>query len=220
MKKIKASNVLAVIAICIGVLWIYVMLILPAFYLFTKPSDISDILEFLIIPPLMSALGFFSLFLGIGLLKEKSKENIKGTVGTLAVFGAFSLAGVIEKYIIQHLPPPLLEGGGSLLIATVLAIPAYILVSKFLMKREGLIPDSRGEFIGRGILFIIAFQICMVGNVISFTYLPVGQRDAHIEIFPWELIRGFAPILAAILFYKLAIHFLKIKTATRRKFSI
>jgi hypothetical protein len=220
MKKIKASNILAVIAICIGAFWIYGMLILPAYHLFTKPSDASDILFSLLFFPLMSTFGFFPVFFGIVLLKEKNKENIKGTVGALTVFGASSLAMFIENNIIQQLPPQILEGGLSIFIATLLAIPAYILVSKFLMKQEDLTPDSRGEFIGKGILFIIAFQMWMVGSSSFEAYGPVAQGYSYLKKEPWNLIGFVAPILAAILFYKLAIHFLKIKTPTRRKFSL
>ncbi len=153
----------------------------------------------------------FAVYFGYRLIKEKNKTNIKGSVGALAVLGVFFLPGFF--LIIMPNRIGLLDvkhfGMFYLLLATIATITAYILVSRFLMIREGLTPKPKGEFVGRGIISVIAVQIWLVGTQIANVYaIPIMEKR------PWGIISGgflggFGPIIIAWVFHKVAMRFIK-----------
>ena len=97
----------------------------------------------------------------------------------------------------------------SLLLTTISIITIYILISRFLMLREGLTPKPQGEFVGRGIISIIVVQIWLAGTEIAKIYEPKE---------PWGIIFAlcaFGPIIIAWIFHKVAMRFIKEEKAAQ-----
>jgi hypothetical protein len=93
----------------------------------------------------------------------------------------------------------------SFLLTTILIITIYILISRFLMLREGLILKPKGEFVGKGIISFIAVQIWLAGVEIARLYEHKDLVDQ-----PWSfLLYGFGPLIIAWIFYKVSIRFIK-----------
>jgi hypothetical protein len=126
--------------------------------LFLK-ENLADFLFSSIFMASLASPGGFAAYFGFRLIKEKNKQNIKVSVGTLAVFAVFFLYVLVGwRVLSNHTGAPF-----SLLIMTVAAVLIYIPVSRFLMIREGLTPNPKGEFVGKGIILIIAWQIWFAG---------------------------------------------------------
>ncbi|MDQ8209760.1 hypothetical protein QEH52_19735 [Coraliomargarita sp. SDUM461003] len=143
--------------------------------------------------------GAMALFYGIGLLKEVTKERIKGSVGALAIFGAFWAAVYVEKFLLPENSNML-----SLLIALAIIVPLYVFISKRLYYSEQLEVSGRGEFIGKGILTLIAWMIWLSLSEFVREYAPVKEGYTHIKEEPWDTLGFIAPIIIAWAFYKIA----------------
>ena len=85
----RPTHILAAIAIAVGCWWSFMFLLQPLKRIWTE--GFSDALPWfgLFITPMMIIPGAMALYSGIGLLKEVTKEGIKGSVGALSIFGAF-----------------------------------------------------------------------------------------------------------------------------------
>lgn len=203
MKRSKTSAALAFVAIGYGGWWTYAVLIRPVFRFLTEEKEASDYPWMLVFPPILSIPGLMALVFGIALIRRPDKGNIKGTAGGLAILGAIWLAASSKP-----LYPESVEGSLSFLAASLLAIPAYAFVSKYVMTRESLTPKPRGEFIGKGIILLIALQIWSVGRDAIDAYAPVREGYSHIKKEPWDAIGIFGPILTAWLFYSISVRIL------------
>jgi hypothetical protein len=203
MKRSKTSTALALVAIGYGSWWTYAALIRPVFRFLTEEKDASDYIWVLVFPPIMSIPGLMALFFGIALIRKPDKGNIKGTAGALAILGAIWLAASSRA-----LSPESIEGSLPFLTASLLAIPAYAFVSKYVMTRESLTPEPRGEFIGKGIILLVALQIWSVGSDAIDAYAPVKEGYSHIKEEPWDTLAIIGPILIAWLFYSISVRIL------------
>jgi len=163
---------------------------------------------------LFAAPGGIAVCFGFCLTKEKTKKNIKANVGLLVSFVALILVGSVKlPWGLNHI-----SSSSRLLLITIVAILIYIPVSRFLMLREGLIPKPKGEFVGKGIILIIAVQIWLAGTEIARAYLP--KDFAAREWIIGDSIKVIAPILIALIFYKVAMKFIqedKTEQTTREK---
>lgn len=187
MRRIRLSSIVGTGAILAGCWHLCAVLIQPLFSLLSKETQATDYLALLAIGSILGIPGVFPVFFGFRLLKDKTKRNIKGTVGAFAVLAGFLLAARINATDAE----PSFVRDSSSLIATLCVVPFYLLVSRFVMKKEGLVP-AKGEFVGKGIVIIIALEIGQCG----FDYI---DRLVPIES-PLESVR-LAPWLVAWLFY-------------------
>ena len=72
------------------------------------------------------------------------------------------------------------------------------------MRREGLIP-SKGGIIGTGIVFILAWQIWLLGFDLIETFAPNDPIHTFVKRGPWIWIQLFGPLILTVLFYKITI---------------
>jgi hypothetical protein len=153
----------------------------------------------LFIIPMMIIPGAMALYSGIGLLKEVTKEGIKGSVGALSIFGAFWSAVYIDKFFLPENSNML-----SLLLAMAIIIPLYILISKRLFATEQFAVSGRDEFIGKGILTLIAWMIWLSLSEFVDEYAPIKEGYTHIKEEPWDTLGFIGPVIIAWAFYKIA----------------
>jgi len=190
MRGISLTRPLGIAAILLGWLELCIYLVpLVIAHLSQEREAMGYVFDLTIVPMLVFP-GVLLIVFGFRLLKERTRRNIKGTVGAFAVLAAFRLAVTIAYMT----PAPKVMCYFSSLVATLCVVPVYVLVSRFLMMKEGFIP-VRGEFIGKGIVLIIAFEIGLSG----FSYI---DELAPIEP-PLDLAR-LAPWILAWLVYKVS----------------
>jgi hypothetical protein len=195
----RPTHILAAIAIAVGCWWSFMVLLQPLKRIWTE--GFSDALPWfgLFIIPMMIIPGAMALFSGIGLLKEVTKEGIKGSVGALSIFGVFWSAVYVEKFLLPENSNML-----SLLIALAIVIPLYVYISKRLYNSEQLEVSGRDEFIGKGILTLVAWMIWLSLSEFVREYAPVKEGYTHIKEEPWDTLGFIAPIIIAWAFYKIA----------------
>jgi hypothetical protein len=203
MKRSKTSTALALVAIGYGSWWTYTALIRPVFRFLAEEKGASDYIWMLVFPPILSIPGLMALVFGIALIRKPDKGNIKGTAGGLAILGTIWLAASSKPLYSESI-----EGTLPFLTASLLAIPAYVFVSKHVMARESLTPEPRGEFIGKGIILLIALQIWSVGGDAIDAYAPLREGYSHIKEEPWDTLGVIGPIFIAWLFYSISVRIL------------
>lgn len=159
----------------------------------------TDYLSFII----FTIPGCLAACFGFCLIKEKNKKNIKGCVGLLSIVAVLLLSTSIEWRVLPEL---------SFLIMTIAVILIYIPASRFLMFREGLTPKSKGEFVGKGIILIISWQIWLAGVQIAKVYGPKSFEATPLFTLNAFLVDGlnvFGPIIIAWVFYKISMRVIK-----------
>ncbi len=101
-----------------------------------------------------------------------------------------------------------------MLVAALLMIPLYVVLSKLLILAEGL-TAIKGEFVGKGILTIIAlliwFSLARLADVVVFA----REGDSYLprEPWAWGLVGFILPIVIACAFYKISARLMKINGA-------
>jgi len=195
MKKLSLSTILGICAMLIGCWWVCGMVID-----LSRQSLMNwKWVDFTILSIITTIPGWFAVYFGFRLIKEKSKKNIKGTVGVLAILGVLCLDVFIEWWVLpNHIGKPI-----SFLLITIAAILLYIPVSRFLMVRVGLTPKPKGEFVGRGIISVIAVQIWLAGTEIAKIYEPKELWGIVFALY------AFGPIIIAWVFHNVAMRFIK-----------
>ena len=197
MKKISLNSIIGIFSAVIGFCWIIPSLIGPLFHLFTEQNELTDSMIALPITVLFAVPGIFTLYFGIRLIKAKTKQNIKGAVGGCAIMLALLLCGSIFEALGEFIKTVSVI---PLFIFTLFVIPLYIYVSKFLMIKENLTP-VKGEFIGKGIVLIISWQIWLAANQLVNYFAPV-KKGTNIKEEPWMGVGVLGSIFIAVLFYK------------------
>lgn len=97
-----------------------------------------------------------------------------------------------------------IEDALSTFLATIVIIPAYAFFTAWLMKREGIKVNGASNLIGKGVVFIVAFQIWQLGSRLFDVYAPIKPGYTHIYEEPWDFLAGILPLASAYLFYKVA----------------
>jgi len=148
----RPTHILAVISIGVGAWWSCITLFYPISRIWTTGA--SDPIQWLglFVIPMMIIPGAIALLCGIGLLKEVTKERIKGSVGALAIFGTFWTAVYVDKFFLPENSNML-----SLLIALAIIILLYVLISKRLFKSTS-IPQGWVVEVKSGWLWLVSDQ--------------------------------------------------------------
>jgi len=204
MKIGNPSRIIATLAILCGCWWTFAAFVAPIWRMFTEEVEWSDWLFAVTILPMMAIPGALAVFYGTRLLKVKSKENIKRSVGALSLLSVFLLAGGIRSLL-----PDEYEGMLPVPIATLLVIPIYVALSKYAIQASIQEAIRYKDLIGKGILLILSFQIYFVLNEIIRKYAPTKEGYVYVKEAPWELLGFAGPLLVAWAFYKIASKFIK-----------
>ena len=184
----------------VGCWWFFGVLTQPL----ADRKNWDDYLFSTILMLMMGTPGVIAAYFGFRLIREKTKKNIKGSVGLLVSFAVIILDVFVEWWVLpNHIGTP-----SSLLIMTIVVILIYIPISRFLMLREGLTPKPNGEFVGKKIILIIAIEIFVVGSEMIHAYSPNNFEPRPLRIVA-ILIAYAAPILIAWIFYKVAMKFIQ-----------
>lgn len=142
----------------------------------------------LVLTPILIPLAMATIY-GKRLFASPSKKNIKGAVGGLSAIGSFFVIALAQK---EFLPD--LEGAYTILLISIVAVPTYSSISKFLIDRFLDEPAIPGEFIGPGIIGILAFLLW--GALSTF-----AQKNLEPDL----ITVAFIPIIVAYVFFYIAL---------------
>jgi hypothetical protein len=194
MKKFSFTTAAGILALILGCLWVFAFLFQPLLRLFTGNIKLS-FFYYLFLMLVLSVPGIMAAYNGFKLIRQKNKKYIKGSAGALCIFGVFLASAITGSVFGIFIESKMMF---FLLLAAVIILPTYILLSKFLMKREGLTP-IKGEFIGRGVMQIIALLIWISGSTVIDSFKLMDQGNVVLA-----LVSGLAPLIIAVVFYDIA----------------
>ncbi|MEI8246544.1 MAG: hypothetical protein WCI51_11980 [Lentisphaerota bacterium] len=204
MKTLSLSTIFGICAMLIGGVLVCMLTILPLLrFLMMGKESMDYFLPIITLP--VNIPGCLAVYFGFRLIKEKNKRNIKRSAGALAVMAVLLLSVLFASIMPNSIGDRDVKHGFmlSLLLATIAVIPIYILISRFLMIRAGLTPKPKGEFVGKGIILILAWQIWLAGSEIARIYDPKE---------PWGITFAlcvFGPTIIAYTFYKVSMRLLR-----------
>ncbi len=207
MKKHRPSKILGIFSVVLGLWWLFeVFSPLLASLLFVPDFKWDSMYLFLFI--WMSIWGVFLLVCGIKVLKESSKDSIKATVGSICLFAFIYTSARLGSYLengIDGFPPDAIRIIEAVLnfILVLTAIYLYVLLSKYVISKEGDMP-VKGEFIGKKIVFVISLSLA---NILYEIH--------HVYYFDWDveyrLLPGILMLLSPFIFYGLGCRILYIQ---------
>jgi hypothetical protein len=165
----------------------------------------TEFLLCLLLLLMMEIPGVLIAYCGFRLAKNETKDNIKGAAGALAVVMIVAVSFLAEPLVPDKIPFVDIIYFPVLFL---LIVSLYVVLSRFVMIREGLTP-SRGEFIGKEILVLTALGIWFTVSQLVHEFAPGRENyDSPIES-PWLWIENFGSILAAWVFYRLAMRIIE-----------
>ena len=208
MNRTRTATILGIISLSISACLIYMLLFHRLILALLNwdhdpPSPISKLFNSGLFTPWFISVYLMTCY-GWDLFKDVNKSNIKGAVGGLAVFGYYWIILLIDFTFLQQNRQTSLLSFFSSLLAMLIVLLFYIFTSKFVMKKEGLIPDEKGEFIGRGILFLLAFQVFALSYNIIVAYAP-KKIDGYYLTPGWDLTSVLLPVFLAIVIYNIGV---------------
>ena len=205
----RPSHILGIFAIFAGCWWFYIFRLRSLSQIFTIGFFTHDLL-FLFFFTIMMFPGIMTLYNGIGLLREVTKRRIKGSTGSLCIIAAFLTLSYIDRLLFS-------DSFGKefailyILAATIVIIPFYILISRKIILSEKMEIKGKREFVGKGILTLVAWEIWLALSELVRAFAPVKEGEKYIKEAPWNILGIIGPILIAWVFYRIASSVLKIK---------
>ncbi len=214
MKKITIHSTIGLIAVAIGAWWIFSTLLQPLYNFACGEKEPFEYIFAFTMFPLMALPGIFMAYFGLKLSKDNSGKNIKMIVGTLSVVSVF----LFSAYARNAFEESRTADNILMLIATLVIIPVYVFISKYWMKKAGLQP-VKGEFVGKGIILILAWEIWFVCSSVHMEFL-MADGLPHDQEMLLGAIAFVGTILIPVIFYKLAVRAIKEKPHNHRFHSI
>lgn len=201
MKRLSVGKMVGIAGVLVGGYWLVMALAQPLYRFIVEKKDAFDYVFMLTIVPMMALPGIIAVYYGARLIRTPNERNIKWTLGAGAVFLAMFLWDLLE-WLSTSLNTISWTQSVSLLIATLFVIPLYVMACRVVMRSEGMAPRHYSHYLSRGVIFIVAMQLWMIGEELIERYFSKE------EMYPWELwsnMRAFAPLLAAWVFYKIVV---------------
>ena len=204
MKTIYANRAVAASAIGLGCAWGLMGLIDPTLGLGKEGMSGVDRLNCILMFPITMAPAVLALYFGIGLARNVTKRNIKGTVGMLAFFGAFPLVAGFS-----HFPlPERVVLGVALFIATGLMICVYTFASRTLMVKNGMSSDRLAQLVDKGVIAILAVELWLIMQPVMAMCVRRAEGLSHSREALWTAIGFAGSILVPWLFYRVSVRIL------------
>ncbi|MBN2211337.1 MAG: hypothetical protein JW709_08070 [Sedimentisphaerales bacterium] len=216
MKWLSVSKGIGIAGVLLGGWWLWGSLVGPVYRFIMEEKEAFDYWFMLTMIPLMSSPGVIAVYFGAKLVRTPNERNIKWTVGAGVVFLAFLISALLD-WLTPVLNSVSRSHSVTFLIATMIVIPLYIIVCRWVMKAEGMAVGHYSHYLSKGIVFIVALQFWMIGEELFERYYPKEQGRDYMPKEPWGPFVFFVPLLAAWIFYKIVMWVIEKK---KEKYSI
>jgi hypothetical protein len=189
----------------IGFAWLYLLCLQPLVEAILAASDWLDGAFKVCFPIALGLPGIMLMVVSVQLMtKLATRDRIKNVFGVLCGFGTFVCAFLVLplswRFVTDRHPAGALLAF-SLFISLLLMLLLYVRLSKFVMKRSGIVCVP-GEFIGRGCYQMFALILCSILNSVTMEYRDVLMPDTLFD-FVW----GFGPFIIPYILYRIAVKY-------------
>ncbi len=190
----RLSTVLGTVVALFGCWWTWSVIQSTMDFLFHE----GEVVFLFIISPMMVLPGVLAVYFGFHLTRWRKPENFKGAIGCFALFAAIQIF-IFLKRISPFRLVGRIEEALFTFLAVLAAIALYLFLVSFFMRREGLATGGFKNLIGKGIVFIVSWQIWTLTAKISEVYFSMKKDGSD----PWMMfMEGGLPLFLAWIFYK------------------
>ena len=202
MKPELSRRIIGGVAALLGLWWTCAAIFPPVSRLWLDNIDTFDVIFVLTIVPLMTIPGILALFHGVCLFREMSESSLKWVVGVGALFLAFFLSSRLSLLLPTLLPERLLEST-LLFVSSLVVIPVYFLVVRFLLRHLTNGAPSTAALLSRTVVMLMAWQLWLLLSAYFQQYSPIKQGYTHIPEEPWGLLGLVVPFMVAYGSYRI-----------------
>ena len=208
MSRFRPSYIPALLSIGLGVYWVISQWLKPILRYPAETKPLLDFIFYYIALTFVLLPGLALVFFGTTLLRNIAKDSIKHCIGFLALLGSIWPVYKIE-FLLQSLTGISRSlTSTSFLISAVISFILFFLICKYLMKAEGITIETKGEFINRGNLYLLAvFSALSLDELLKLLFPPKYDYSSMINE-PWETITLILAIVIAVIFYFVVAHFI------------
>jgi len=164
--------------------------------------ETGNIVFLLTIGTMMAIPGVLAVVYGVRLFREMREASLKWVIGVSAVFFAFFLSSRLSAVFPEFLSEEL-RRGVFLFVASMLAIVAYLLAVRLLLRHFTQKEHSLTSLVSRGPLILLAWQLWSLLTKISDEYSPIEEGYTHIHKEPWESLGFLMPVIVAYGLYRI-----------------
>ena len=189
-------------AILLGLWWTLTAVFPPIRRAWSDGFETGNIVFLLTIGPMMAIPGVLAVVYGVRLFCEMREASLKWVVGVAAVFFTFFLSSRLSAVFPEFLSEEL-RRGVFLFVSSILAIVAYLLAVRLLLRHFTQKENSFASLVSRGTLILLAWQLWMLLTNIIDEYSPIKEGYAHIHKEPWESLGFLVPVIVAYGSYRI-----------------
>jgi hypothetical protein len=172
-----------------------------------KGADGPDYLFFFPIMLLMGMPGVLAVYFGVKLFREMSEGSLRWVLGIISSALAFWVdmwfAGAFSRSSTRD---PL--GNLGLALGILVALSAYLLSLRALLPLFGGPKRRALDFVGRGILLILAWESFFLLSSLFDAYSPREPGHQYLRKEPWGIVGFLVPVGVAYGFFRAAQYWL------------
>jgi hypothetical protein len=203
MNAAYLRKAIAVASIIFGLCWLWQVVVCPTFRFAAQGKSPS---QYLFYVPMFLLVGMPSVlcsYFGFKLFREMSETNLRWVLGTFAVVAAFWIAARFSAVYPSLLPESLLHSVG-LTLGILIALPAYLFLLRVLLPMLGRPRCRAMDFVGRGILLVLAWDLWLLLEKLFHIYSPLEPGSKYVHQEPWQSVGYIVPALVAYGFFRAA----------------
>lgn len=181
------------------------MVVPPVTRIWADDFESFDIVFLLTIVPLMAIPGVLAVIFGVRLFREMRESSLKWVIGAVAVFFAFFLYSRMSA-VLPSIVPDGLQSSAFLLVASLIAIVAYLFVVRLLLRHFTREDRRLSSLLSRGVVILMAWQVWLLLSEIFDEFSPIKEGYTHVPEGPWGILGVVAPIAVAYGLYRIFAH--------------
>lgn len=129
------------------------------------------------------------------------ESSLKWVIGIIAVFFTFFLASRMSAAL-PGLLSEQLQLSVFVFVASLVAIFAYLLAVRLLLRHFTQENRSLRSLLSRGVLMLMAWQVWLLLSEIFRDYSPIEEGYTHVPEEPWGILGLVVPIAVAYGLYR------------------
>ncbi|CAA6692067.1 Unannotated [Lentimonas sp. CC19] len=190
----------------LGFAWMYLCCVQPLVQGVFRADDWIDLLLECAMPVALGILGLLLIAVSLKLMRSTpTRDGIKNLFGVLCGFGtflcAFGLLPTLYRLVSGRVDFGLF-GIFSLVVSLLIMLPLYAGLSKFVMKRSGIV-SVPGEFVGSGCYLIFALLLWQVLQALLMDHREVLETGTLLD-----MLIMLVPFVVPYIAYRLAVKYL------------
>ncbi|MCB1203422.1 MAG: hypothetical protein KDN18_04120 [Verrucomicrobiae bacterium] len=201
MRPEHTRRLLGGFATLLGAWWTWSTIVPPITRIWSDGFESFDVVFLLTIVPLMAIPGILSVVFGVRLFHEMQESSLRWVIGVFAIFFAFFLSSRASEAL-PSLLPDRLESTAFLLVASLIAVVAYLFAIRLLIRHFTQEDRRFSLLLGRGALILIAWQVWLLLSGIFKEYSPIKEGYTHVPEEPWGILGLVIPIAIAYGLYR------------------